>query len=161
MVVNRHMKLPISIVSALIITVSLPAAASAWVEYGAWYHTPAPHSQAYYQPMYAYSYAPAQSSQSTYINYPQNNYSYGWGAPSYAYPQQPYMPYAPQYSYAPYGSNYNMYGQQVPYSYGYPTGETVPLIGGQLCDFPDYDGRALCGSNPNQRIYDHWTGTWY
>lgn len=156
------------VLAALIITVSLPAAASAWVEYGAWYYTPAPHSQAYYQPMYAYSYSPAQGSQqNTYIQhpqqqnyYPQQNYPSNWGQPSYGYyPQNQYS--YPNHSYAPYGSNVNMYGQQVPYSYGYPTGETVPLIGGQLCEFPDYDGRALCGSNPNQWIYDPWTGSWY
>jgi hypothetical protein len=157
--------------TALVFAAFLPLFADAWVDYGAYYYTPAPHPQAYYQPMYAYSYAPVQSSQNTYINQPQQqNYSFGYGAPSYGYPQNSYVPqYTPSYSYAPqyqypsygYGGGYNMYGQNVPYSYGYPTGDTVPLIGGQLCEFPDYDGRALCGSNPNQWIYDPWTGSWY
>ncbi len=161
--------------TALVLAAFLPLFADAWVDYGTYYYTPAPHSQAYYQPMYAYSYAPVQSTQSTSINYPQQNYSYGapsygYGAPSYGYPQNSYVPqqyYSPSYSYAPsygyggYGGGYNMYGQNVPYSYGYPTGDTVPWIGGQMCDFPDYDGRALCGSNPNQWIYDPWTGSWY
>jgi hypothetical protein len=146
--------------TALVFAAFLPLFADAWVDYGAYYYTPAPHSQAYYQPMYAYSYAPAQSSQNTYINYPQQqNYSFGYGAPSYGYP---HYGYAPQYQYPSYGyGGSNMYGQNVPYSYGYPTGDTVPWIGGQLCEFPDYDGRALCGSNPNQWIYDPWTGSWY
>ena len=146
-----------SIFSALILVSFVPFLADAWVDYGTYYYTPAPHSQAYYQPMYAYAYAPAQSSQNTYITYPQQN-SFGYGAPAYA-PQY----YTPSYSYAPtYGyGGYNRYGQNVPYSYGYPTGDTVPWIGGQMCEFPDYDGRALCGSNPNQWIYDPWTGSWY
>lgn len=153
---------------ALFVMIAIPFMADAWVEYGAYYYTPAPHSQAYYQPMYAYSYSPAQSSQSTYINYPQQNYypqqnnAFGYGAP-YSYQPYSYPQYygAPSYGFAPYGSYSNMYGQPVPYSYGYPTGDTVPLIGGQLCEFPDYDGRALCGSNPNQWVYDPWTGSWY
>lgn len=160
---------------ALVFAAFLPFFADAWVDYGTYYYTPAPNSQAYYQPMYAYSYAPAQSSQNTYINNPQQqNYAFGYGAPSYGYPQQPSYPQqypqyqSPSYSYAPsygygggYDGGYNMYGQNVPYSYGYPTGDTVPLIGGQLCEFSDYDGRALCGSNPNQWVYDPWTGSWY
>jgi hypothetical protein len=156
----------------------LPLSANAYVEYGAFYATPAPHSQLYYQPMYAYAATPV-------LNDYQHN-SYGYGSPQYSYDTHPgyyaenyylpqYQTYShsyPQYNYAypqaynpippaPYGQGANMYGQPVPYSYGYPTGETVPWTGGQLCEFPDYDGRALCGSNPNQWIYDPWTGTWY
>lgn len=160
----------------------LPISASAYVDYGAYYYTPAPNSQAYYQPMYAYSASPVLNQgvgkQNTYINYPQQNYSYGYSQQQYSYPQynsyqqyphynsypsysyQQYQQYPSYNSYQPYGGG-NMYGQNVPYSYGYPTGDTVPLIGGQLCEFPDYDGRALCGSNPNQWVYDPWTGSWY
>ena len=144
--------------AALVVTV-LPSFASAYVEYGAYYTTPAPYYQQYYQPMYAYSWSPAQSS---------SNHSYQpqyYGAPQYSYPQynsysQNYYPQqytAPQYNYYP----QQTYSQPVPYSYGYPTGDSVPWIGGQLCDFPDYNGRAACGSNPNQWIYDPWTGSWY
>lgn len=145
--------------SALLGFVALivPFSTFAWVEYGAWYHTPQPYSQAYYQPMYAYAYAPQQGSQNTYINYgyPQQ-YSYSHTAPSYNYYPQYGYGYAPTYGYPQYG-----YGSYGPSGYGYPTGDTVPWIGGQLCEFPDYNGRALCGSNPNQWIYDPWTGSWY
>ena len=160
---------------AVLFTISvMPLSASARVDYGAWYTTPAPYHQQYYQPMYAYAYAPAQSSQNTYINYPQQNYSYGqypqqnsysYGAPSYNYYPQQYS--YPQYNTYPnygYGGGYggdNSYGHSYgPSGYGYPTGDTVPLIGGPLCEFPDY-GRAACGSNPRQFVYDSWTGTWY
>jgi hypothetical protein len=157
----------------------LPASAFAWVEYGAFYATPAPHSQLYYQPMYAYAATPVLNDYQSYpsARYPNydtnpsyyshgNNqfmpqYTYSASYPQYnnAYPQ-PYGGY--QYGpYQPYGQNVSMFGQPVPYSYGYPTGDVEPWTGGQLCTFPDYDGRAICGSNPSQRIYDHWTGTWY
>lgn len=166
------------LVLALVLGI-VPAFASAYVDYGAFYSTPAPYSQMYYQPMYAYAASPVLNQgvgkQNTYVNYSQQNYSYGYyPQQQYNYPQynsyQQYPQYNsyPQYqypsynSYQPYYGGGNMYGQQnVPYSYGYPTGDTVPLIGGQLCEFPDYDGRALCGSNPNQWVYDPWTGSWY
>ncbi len=189
-----------SILSLILVTSLgiLPSAVSAYVDYGTYYQTPAPHSQLYYQPMYAYASSPVlnhqvsapQQNQYSYNSYPQQNYypqqqysQYGQYSQPYTQQYQPqqysYNQY-PQYNSYPYSSysqpwnqgysNYsngwsgqgvNMYGQNVPYSYGYPTGETVPLIGGPLCDFPDYDGRALCGSNPNQYIYDPWTGSWY
>lgn len=172
----------------------LPNVVSAYVDYGTYYQTPAPRSQLYYQPMYAYASSPVlnrqvsapQQNQYFYNSYPQTQNYYPqqyqqphmqYGQPysqpySYnQYPQsnshssysysQPWNPSYPNYSNAPYGQGVNQYGQNVPYSYGYPTGDTVPLIGGQLCDFPDYNGRALCGSNPNQYIYDPWTGSWY
>lgn len=184
------------IAAALVTLTAVPASTFAWVDLGAYYFTPAPNSQVYHQPLYAYSsYGPARVSggssgsgsgygnqggygyapQYTSNNYPMQN-NYGYGAQQYNYTPisyshgyggssyQPYSYYAPT-SYQPYGGYYgggmNMYGQNVPYSYGYPTGDTVPLIGGPLCTFPDHPGRALCGSNPSQRIYDPWTGTWY
>lgn len=189
-----------SISSLILATVffATPHAVSAYVDYGTYYQTPAPHSQLYYQPMYAYASSPVlnhqmsapQQNQYFYNSYPpQQNYypqqqysQYGQYAQPYSqqwyqpqqysynqYPQynsypsygQSWNPSQPNYANAPYGQGVNMYGQNVPYSYGYPTGETVPLIGGQLCEFPDYNGRALCGSNPNQYIYDPWTGSWY
>jgi hypothetical protein len=192
----------------------LPTATQAYVDYGAFYSTPAPNSQTYYQPMYAYAASPVLNNQGPYqqqnqygygapqnqnqygYSMPQNQYSYG-SQNQYIYNNTPINQYQPQYqqqyypqqysqqysypqynsypqygyssypsssygsTYGMYGQNSNMYGQNVPYSSGYPTGDTVPWIGGQLCEFPDYDGRALCGSNPNQYIYDPWTGSWY
>ena len=172
------------VLSLVFLGIAMPASAFAYVDYGAYYYTPAPNSQAYYQPMYAYSYAPVQNSapqqnqyvynsipqqynqypQQQYNQYPQQQYSpqYSYNQPQYnSYPSNGYQQYPSYNSYPQYGQNSNMYGQNVPYSYGYPTGDTVPWIGGQLCEFPDYDGRALCGSNPNQYIYDPWTGSWY
>lgn len=159
----------------------LPLSASAWGGYGAGYQGTASNYQPYYQPMqpmqpmYAYAYSPAQSYQSTYINYPQQNYSYGYpqqysygyGAPQYSYyPQQysyPQYNSYPQYSYPNYGygGGYGGGGGYGPSGYGTPTGDTNPWLGGELCTFPGYDGRANCGSNPRQFVYDHWTGTWY
>lgn len=178
-----------SISSLILVTVffATPHRVSAYVDYGTYYQTPAPHSELYYQPMYAYASSPVlnhqvsapQQNQYLYNSYPQTQnyhsqqyasqyqqpYTQQWYQPQqYSYPQYSYgqwNPTSPNYANAPYGQGVNMYGQNVPYSYGYPTGETVPLIGGQLCEFPDYDGRALCGSNPNQYIYDPWTGSWY
>lgn len=167
----------ISSVFAIVFMIS-PSFAAAFVEYGAFYTTPAPHAQLYYQPMYAYAASPVLNNYQQYpSSYQSASYSYnnspGYYGSNYYLPQyQGYSYTYPQYNYAypqtynpippaPYGQNVNMYGQNVPYSYGYPTGETVPWIGGQLCEFPDYDGRALCGSNPNQWIYDPWTGSWY
>lgn len=77
--------------------------------------------------------------------------------------------YQPTYSYAPiyptqqaYYGPYNANGSvRYPYSYGTPTGDTVPIIGGALCYYSDYGGRAPCDSDPMQRIYDPWTGSWY
>ncbi len=158
----------------------MPFSTFAYVEYGAYYYTPG-YAQMYYQPMYAYSYSPQQSMhQNTYIQYPQYQQqpAFAYGAPQYGYgyPQQQYPQpynYYPQYNYAPqysygyypqqnYGySQYHYPSQWGPSGYGYPTGDTVPWIGGPLCEFPDYDGRALCGSNPNQWVYDPWTGSWY
>jgi hypothetical protein len=158
--------------AAAFLLLFMPFSAFAMVEYGAWYHTPQPYSQTYYQPMYAYAYAPAQQgSQNTYINYgyPQQ-YSYNYAMPSYnsySYPQQYQYPQYnsyPSYNSYPYSYGYPSYGGGYGYGpsgYGYPTGDTAPWIGGQLCNFPDYNGRALCGSNPNQWVYDPWTGSWY
>ncbi|OGG72527.1 hypothetical protein A3A38_04175 [Candidatus Kaiserbacteria bacterium RIFCSPLOWO2_01_FULL_53_17] len=144
--------------AALIIAVGLPISAFAYVEYGAYYYTPS-YAQMYYQPMYAYAYSPMQNSQqNTYIQYPQQ-YSYNYNPPSYgSHPQYTYPQYNyPQYSYPQHG----YYSQPSPYFYGYPTGDTVPWLGGPMCYFPDYGGRAACGSNPNQWVYDPWTGSWY
>lgn len=76
--------------------------------------------------------------------------SYGF---SYYYPYL-YNPYYYEYGTYGYGSSY-YYGN---YYYGYPTGDTV--WGNQLCYYPSY-GRAYCGFDPNQTVYDPWTGTWY
>lgn len=158
-----------------IVFVTTPQFISAYVEYGAFYTTPAPYSQLYYQPMYAYAATPVLNN---YQQYPSSGYGYshtypGYYADNYFLPQyQGYSHTYPGFNYAypqtynpippaPYGQNINRYGQPVPYNYGYPTGDTVPWTGGQLCEFPDYNGRALCGSNPNQWIYDPWTGSWY
>lgn len=178
--------LSISGLCAVLALFVMPLSTQAFVEYGAFYATPAPNSQLYYQPMYAYAATPVLNqyqshpgsyssgygygsrsnydSNPSYYSYANNHYmpqythSATYPQYNYAYPQQYNSPYA---TYAPYGQNVNMYGQSVPYSYGYPTGDTMPWLGGQMCTFPDYEGRALCGSNPSQRIYDHWTGSWY
>jgi len=150
---------------AAVLVVMSPFAASAYAEYGAWYQGPAPYYQPYYQPMYAHAYAPSQNTsiyQPNYqyqpqyqtMSYPQYGYqNYGYGYPSYQ-----------NYSYYPQNYGYGGYGYQAqpsPVHPGYPTGETMPWLGGELCTFPGYEGRAVCGSNPRQYVYDHWTGTWY
>jgi len=164
------------VLATLVIAAGLPISTFAWVDYGAYYSTPGPYSQMYYQPMYAYAWAPSLSSSN---HYPQQRSSYS--APQYSYPQYNNYPQQQQYNYPQYNQypqqqysypqyntpQYNYYPQQthytqpVPYSYGYPTGDTAPWTGEQLCTFPDYNGRAACGSNPNQWIYDPWTGSWY
>jgi hypothetical protein len=178
MSIVRNLGLPV-LVAALIV---MPSSVSAFVEYGAFYATPAPYSQLYYQPMYAYAATPVLNKYQqgsgygygSYTNYDTNpsyysyannqylpqygNYSASYPQYNYAYPQQYNNPFA---TYAPYGQNVSQFGQPVPYNYGYPTGDTMPWIGGQMCVFPDYEGRALCGSNPSQKVYDYWTGTWY
>ncbi len=144
---------------AAVVLIMSPVAAQAAVNYGAWYYTPAPYNQPYYQPMSAYAYAPSQN---TTIYQP--NYAYQPSYQSMSYPQQygydgyqGYSHYPQNYGYGGYGH----YTQPSPIHPGYGTGETMPWLGGELCTFPGYDGRAICGSNPRQYIYDHWTGTWY
>jgi hypothetical protein len=148
---------------AAVLIITGPLAADAAVNYGAWYYTPAPYNQPYYQPMSAYAYAPAQN---TTIYQP--NYQYQPQYQSMSYPQYGYQNYGygyPNYqNYSYYPQNYGSYGYQAqpsPVHPGYPTGETMPWLGGELCTFPGYEGRAICGSNPRQYVYDHWTGTWY
>lgn len=143
-----------------------PVMAEAAVNYGAWYYTPAPSSQPYYQPMSAYAYAPSQNTtiyQPSYQYQPQYQagypQQYGYQNYGYSYPTQQNYNYYPQ-NYG-YGGGYGGYAQQSPVHPGYRTGETMPWLGGELCTFPGYEGRAICGSNPRQYVYDHWTGTWY
>ena len=154
---------------AAVLMIMSPLAASAAVNYGVWYHTPAPYSQPYYQPMSAYAYAPSQNTtiyQPSYqyqpqyqsMSYPQYGQNYGYSNYGYGYPS--YNSGFQNYGYYP-QQNYGQYAQPSPVHPGFPTGETMPWLGGELCTFPGYEGRAICGSNPRQYVYDHWTGTWY
>ena len=109
---------------------------------GAWY------SPTVYQPQYypvQYTYAPA--------------YSYSANQPGYyTYPSQ--QPYTYSYNYYP-SYVQNSYDVYPPTYYGgYPTGDAVPWLGGQMCYYPNY-GRSPCNFDPHQYIYDPWTGTWY
>lgn len=165
-----------------ILMITSPFATSAYVDYGSWYQGPNANQQ-YYQPMYAFaSYGRAQVTPTGSANqYPYQSWqqapqfaqaNYGYGYPSYQsysyYPQNygygGYNYYPQNYGYNSYSQNYDYGGNSSlssPIHPGYPTGEIMPWLGGELCTFPGYEGRAKCGSNPRQYVYDHWTGTWY
>ena len=105
-----------------------------------------------------------QFSQPTYQGYGQN---YQQPYQYMNYPQSYNAGYYPQtYQQPTYNTGYsNGNGLFVPYprypgSYGTPTGDTIPYVNEPLCYYPDY-GRASCYTDPRQRIYDYWTGTWY
>ncbi len=149
-----------ALIAAVLVIIS-PLAVNAYVEYGAWYQGPAPYYQQYYQPMYASAYAPSQNTTIYQPNYQSQPQFLSMSYPQYGYQNYGYGGYQ-NYSYYP--QNYGGYGYQAqpsPVHPGYRTGETMPWLGGELCTFPGYEGRAICGSNPRQYVYDHWTGTWY
>lgn len=155
-----------TVLLAAVLIIMGPLTASAYVDLGAWYYTPAPYSQPYYQPLYAYSYAPSQNTTIYQPNYQyQPSYQYQqMGHPQYGYQNYGYQNYGygyPNYQSYSYGGGYGYQAQPSPIHPGYRTGETMPWLGGELCTFPGYEGRAICGSNPRQYVYDHWTGTWY
>lgn len=71
----------------------------------------------------------------------------------------PYLPSNPPYDsgYASYSNYYRAY-PQVPH---YMTGDTN-LWGQDLCRWADYpDANMPCGWDPQQWVYDPWTGTYY
>ena len=81
--------------------------------------------------------------------------NYGYGYPTVTngyYPQPSYG-----YSTGPYAGYYG--ANNPPIDVGYYTGDH-DTFGGAICYYADY-GRADCGSNPRQPVYDAWTGTWY
>jgi len=100
-------------------------------------------SQSQYQSQQPSSYY----SQPTYYNQPTN-----YSGSSQAIPGTP--------------SNFlNYYNQEnnglvYPYSSSRPTGNT-DAFGNQLCYWSDYPEYAPCGQDPQQWIYDPYTGTWY
>lgn len=83
------------------------------------------------------------------------DYSYYYSPYQYYYPQY----YYPSYSYDSYGYSGGYSSTPTPYARSYPTGDT-DFFGTQICYWEGY-GRADCGSNPRQPVYDIWTGTWY
>lgn len=100
-----------------------------------------------------YGYYGNQPSYNTY-----GGYGYGSGA-NYGSGYGPYLPSAPVYdsSYAPYSNYYRAY-PQVPH---YMTGDTN-ILGQQLCRWADYSSANMpCGWDPQQWVYDPWTGTYY
>ena len=108
------------------------------------YQTPQPY-QTYaqnYQPYQQPSYQPTYQPQYQQMNYPeahqQPTYNSGYSTGNGLFAQYP----------------------RYPGSYGTPTGDTIPYVNEPLCYYPDY-GRASCYTDPRQRIYDYWTGTWY
>lgn len=142
--------------------------------------------QQYYQPQYQQPSYQYQQQPSYYTAMPSmyaspyvtvNAYAgNGYGSPQYpSYYSQP-DPYSYQYQYQPQQQYYQpqyQYQQQQQNSYrpsrssassygpgpvGQPTGDTV--WGNDMCYYPGY-GRAFCGFDPTQKIYDPWTGTWY
>lgn len=86
------------------------------------------------------------------------SYGYGNGG-NYGSGYGPYLPSYPPYdsSYAPYSNYYRAY-PQVPH---YMTGDTN-LLGQQLCRWANYPSANMpCGWDPQQPVYDAWTGTYY
>lgn len=153
------------IAAACLLAASLaPAAASAQ----SYYH---PNSYTYYPGSYGYpaydyyQYIPVMPYVSVYA--PQTNYqpSYAYQqqqqqqSGGYSYPGSSYPLFYPQsaYRYGRYG--YPSYGSMMYPEQGYFTGD-YDAFQSPICYFPSY-GRADCGSDPRQPVYDVWTGTWY
>jgi hypothetical protein len=107
------------------------------------------------------------------------SYSYPYTS-SYSYPSSSQYQTQYQTSYPSYGSNsYNTYAaspaytssnsyaptqsnlQTYPYSHATPTGR-YDAFGTPLCMWSDYPGTAMpCGADPQQWIFDPYSGTWY
>lgn len=90
--------------------------------------------------------------------YGYGNYGSGYGS-NYGTGYGPYLPSYPKYdpSFAPYSNYYRAY-PQVPH---YMTGDTN-LWGQQLCRWANYPGANMpCDWDPQQPVYDAWTGTYY
>lgn len=125
----------------------------------------------YNWPTYSNAYMPQYSYQRPVVSYYQYQPQFQFQQPrqqQYQYQYQPYQ-YAPQmqyqYQYAsnayaqdPYSTGFAYGG---PYAYGgMPTGDTVPWLGGEMCNWAGY-GRSPCAFDPQQPVYDAWTGTYY
>lgn len=100
----------------------------------------------------------------TFPSYPQQSYGYGgygygsygnggygnYGGYGYSQPMNSY----PSISYDPY------YGYSAAFGPAYPTGDT-DFAGTPLCQWYDYSGRSPCAFDPQQWVYDPYTGSWY
>jgi hypothetical protein len=121
----------------------------------------------FYAPQPSYSYS--LNAPGFYTGYPSYNmysqpmyYDYGYysGYQNYSYNYYPTYSYPTYNTYNPYYDPYDAYFPSTQLSYGYPTGDAVPWLGGEMCYYPDY-GRSPCAFDPHQPIYDVWTGTYY
>lgn len=126
-------------------------------------------SQNFLQPNYYQNYS--------YPSY-QNSYpNYGYGYPQYGNQyRQPAVSFSTgnAYSFDPTRQAFPSFGQQSyghgptrptyigysPFASAYPTGD-YDLAGTSLCRWSDYNGRAPCSFDPQQWVYDPYTGQWY
>lgn len=160
-----------------ILSVAVPAFAQSYSYSGNNYAYYPQQSAAYSNPM-TYQ-VPTYARMPSYNTYPsyqrQNNYQYQNAQPNFYYTYPPvnrvqYIPssyqnpvsYGPTHSYPGYDSYYapssNYYTTYPQQNMGY-TGDRDAL-GTPLCNWQGY-GRSDCSFNPNQPVYDAYTGTWY
>ena len=110
------------------------------------YSYPSTQYQTQYQTSYP-SYSSNYYTPTSYSNYGSNSYN----------PYATVSTYANTNSYATTGSNPQTY----PYSHATPTGR-YDAFGTPLCMWSDYPGTAMpCGTDPQQWIFDPYSGTWY